>query len=284
MPKIEHILLPYDFSHQSTLVAPYVRAVTCRFGAKLTLLGVIPAVWDNKAPDMPFLSGVAAPEGELKGHLDKAAAAMFAGLPVETSAILGDAAFKIVQFARTKHVDLIMMPTHGLGTFRTLLIGSVTAKVLHDSKCPVWTAAHAEQQSSPDVPRTILCALDRTAETVKVMKWAAEYSQKMGATLKLLHVVSPISDILSLPSERRLQEEVRNEAGIQMESLRRGTGVDAPVLTAVGKLIETVTENARQVQADLVVIGRGTLPNALGSLHSHAYGIIQQAPCPVLSV
>ena len=283
MPKIEHILFPYDFSHPCTLVAPYVRAVACRFGAKVTLLGVIPVVWDKRAQDLPILTA-GIPAVELKGHLDKAAATVFAGLPVETSTMLGDAAFKIVQFARTRPVDLIMMPTHGVGTFRTVLIGSVTAKVLHDSKCPVWTAAHAEQQSSPDVPRRILCAVDRTAETVQVMQWAAEFSQKMGAALKLLHVVSPVSDILSLPSERRLQEEVRHEASTQIESLRQRIGVDAPVRVAVGKLTETVTEEARQEQADLVIIGRGSLPNALGALHSHAYGIIQESPCPVLSV
>jgi hypothetical protein len=31
------------------------------------------------------------------------------------------------------YVDLIMMPTHGVGTFRSFLVGSVTAKVLHDA-------------------------------------------------------------------------------------------------------------------------------------------------------
>jgi nucleotide-binding universal stress UspA family protein len=284
MPKIEHILLPYDFSHQCTLVAPYVRAVACRFGAKVTLLGVIPAVWDNKSPEMPVLTGVAAPEVELKGLLDKAAGAVFTGMPVETATLLGDAAFKIEQFARTNQVDLIMMPTHGFGTFRTLLIGSVTARVLHDSKCPVWTAAHSERQSSPDVPRNILCAIDRTAEAVKVMKWAAEYGQKMGATLKLLHVVGSVSDVLSLPSERRLQEEVRKEAASQVELLRKQAGIDVPFCAAVGNVIETVTEEARREQADLLVLGRGSLPNTLGRLHTHAYGIIQQSPCPVLSV
>jgi nucleotide-binding universal stress UspA family protein len=258
------------------VIEPYVGSVACRFGAKITMLSVAPSVWDNKAPDLPVV--------ELKGLLEKAAKAVFPGLSVMTTTAQGDAAFKIVQFARTKGVDLIMMPTHGLGTFRNLLIGSVTAKVLHDSKCPVWTAAHAEQQSSPDVPRTILCAVDRTKETIQVMKWAAEYSQKMGAKLNFLHVVAPISDILNLPSERQLQEEVRNEASIQIESLRRAAGVEAPVRIAVGKLTETVTEEARQEQVDLVVIGRGSLPKALGALNSHAYGIIQQAPCPVLSV
>jgi nucleotide-binding universal stress UspA family protein len=284
MPKIDHILFPYDFSHQCTLIAPYVRSVACRFRAKVTLLGVIPTVWDNKSPDMPILTGVAAPEVELKAHLDKAAVAVFAGLPVETATALGDAAFKIEQYARTHHVDLIMRPTHGFGTFRSMLIGSVTAKVLHDSKCPVWTAAHAVEQTSPDVPRNILCAIDRTAEAVKVMKWAAEYSQKMGATLKLLHVVGPISDALSLPGERRLQEEVREEASHQIELLRKKANVDAPFCAAVGTVVETITEEARREQADLVLIGRGSLPHTLGRLHTHAYGIIQQSPCPVLSV
>src|SRR5689334_1404471 len=107
MPKIEHILFPYDFSHQCTLVAPYVRAVACRFGTKLTLLGVVPTVWDTRSADMPILTGAAAPEVELKMHLDKAAGAVFAGLPVETATALGDAAFKIEQIARIKHVDLI---------------------------------------------------------------------------------------------------------------------------------------------------------------------------------
>jgi nucleotide-binding universal stress UspA family protein len=276
MPKIEHILFPYDFSHQCAVIEPYVGAVACRFGAKITMLSVAPTAWDNKAPNLPVV--------ELKGLLEKAAKTVFPGMSVMTSTELGDAAFKIAEFARTKHVDLIMMPTHGLGTFRNVLIGSVTAKVLRDSKCPVWTAAHAEQQTASEVPRTILCAVDRTAETIKVMKWAAGYSQKVGAALKLLHVVSPISDCVSLPSERQLQEEVRSEAIVQIESLRKAAEVDAPFRVAVGKLTEVITEEARREQADLLIIGRGSLPKALGALHSHEYGIIQQSPCPVLSV
>jgi hypothetical protein len=57
--------------------------------------------------------------------------------------------------------DLIMMPTYGMGSFRRHLIGSVTAKVLHDVACPVWTAAHVETQRAPsrvavgDVVRTV---------------------------------------------------------------------------------------------------------------------------------
>jgi nucleotide-binding universal stress UspA family protein len=146
MPRIEHILFPYDFSRPCTLVAPQVRAVASRFGAKVTLLTVYPTSWDTHTPELPILKGLEAPEEELKALLRPVAESMFAGIPVAVRTAMGDAAFKIVQFANDHHVDLIMMPTHGFGTFRTLLIGSVTAKVLHESTCPVWTAAHSEQQ------------------------------------------------------------------------------------------------------------------------------------------
>jgi nucleotide-binding universal stress UspA family protein len=283
MPRIEHILFPYDFSRPCTLVAPQVRAVACRFGAKVTLLTVYPTSWDTHAPEMPILKGLEAPEEELKALLRPVAEGMFAGIPVEIRTAMGDAAFKIVQFANDHRVDLIMMPTHGFGTFRSLLIGSVTAKVLHESKCPVWTAAHLEEQAS-ELPKNILCAIDRSKETPSILEWAGGYSQKMGGTLRLLHVVEPISDCLSVPSERRLQEEVRIEAGAQVDALRQKAGVNATFCVAVGKLTETVTEEARREQSDLLLIGRGSLNRTLGALHTHAYGIIQGSPCPVLSV
>lgn len=284
MPRIEHILFPYDFSRPCTLVAPHVRAVASRFGAKVTLLTVYPTAWDSHSPEMPVLKGLEAPEEELKALLGPVADSMFGGIPVAIRTAMGDAAFKIVQFANDHHVDLIMMPTHGFGTFRSLLIGSVTAKVLHNSQCPVWTAAHAQEQSSPDLPRNMLCAIDRSKETATVLKWAGGYSQKIGGSLRLLHVVEPISDCLSLPSERRLQEEVRSEASTQVDALRQKAGVDATLTVAVGKLTETVTEEARREQSDLLFIGRGSLHSTLGALHTHAYGIIQGSPCPVLSV
>src|SRR5207245_2957797 len=55
---------------------------------------------------------------------------------------LGDPAAEITHYAEKNQVDLIMMPTHGYGRFRNMLLGSVTAKVLHDAHCPIWTAAH----------------------------------------------------------------------------------------------------------------------------------------------
>jgi nucleotide-binding universal stress UspA family protein len=76
----------------------------------------------------------------------------------------GDPAQTIVTYAREHSIDLIMMPTHGYGPFRSLLIGSVTAKVLHDTGIPVWTSAHSTDPALPASSpyERILCAVDVT--------------------------------------------------------------------------------------------------------------------------
>jgi len=116
------------------------------------------------------------------------------------------------------------------------------------------------------------------------MRWAAEFSKTMGASLKLLHVAPLISDWLAIPSERELQEQVRTEARAKMESLLASAGVDAPSTIAVGKITDTIVEEARQGGADLIVIGRGSAQATLGRLRTHVYSVVQQSPCPVLSV
>jgi nucleotide-binding universal stress UspA family protein len=87
-----------------------------------------------------------------------------------------------------------------------------------------------------------------------------------------------------LQGERELQEQVRDEARAKIDALKESVGVDAPVRVAVGTVSNAVTEEARQEGADLIIIGRGTLQAPLGRLRTHAYGIIQGAPCPVVSV
>jgi len=83
---------------------------------------------------MPPLVGVNTPEMQvdLEARLQDALTEQFAPMTVERVAMAGDPALQIVALAATRNVDLIMMPTHGFGLFRGLLIGSVTAKVLHD--------------------------------------------------------------------------------------------------------------------------------------------------------
>jgi nucleotide-binding universal stress UspA family protein len=285
MATIQQILLPLDFSAAGMATIPYVRALANQFHGKVTVLSVVPPAWVTPPGLIPPPAGSdpVALQNALQAHLDKLAMDGFESPPLRVTAV-GDPAVKIAEFARDNRVDLVMLPTHGHGLFRGLLLGSVTSKVLHDVHCPVWTAAHAEKQQAQELPRKILCALDGTEKSPALAQWAAEFSRQMGASLQLFHVVRPISDWLSLESEQALQEELRTESRTRIESGLKSAGVDLPLRIAVGEIVATITEEARQEGADLIVLGRGTLHQTLGRLRTHAHAIIQRSPCPVLSV
>ncbi|HEV2193029.1 MAG TPA: universal stress protein [Nitrosopumilaceae archaeon] len=56
---------------------------------------------------------------------------------IEIMVTQGDPAQVIIDLAKTKRYDLIIMGTRGRSTFQELLIGSVSQKVMHHASCPV---------------------------------------------------------------------------------------------------------------------------------------------------
>jgi nucleotide-binding universal stress UspA family protein len=229
IPHLGHILFPCDFSSQGRQVVPFVRGLATRLGARITLFSVVPPTFtpvpEGMDPRVHAGGDAATWKQVLQSQLDRALIEDLSGLSVDRVVDGGDPAFRIVDFAHTRDVDLIMLPTHGLGLFRALLVGSTTSKVLHDAKCPVWTAAHAETQTAPKVPRTVLCALDGTPASLPVIRWAAEFSATVGAQLNVLHVVEAVTDWPSLEREQRVQDQAREEARDNISSILKSAGI-----------------------------------------------------------
>src|SRR5262249_47338774 len=114
----------------------------------------------------------------------------FQEVPTTRLALEGDPARRIAEYAGKEKADLIMMPTHGYGPFRRFLLGSVTAKTLHDVECPVWTSAHvAENPPLPAGYRNILCAIDLSPNSLPLLRWASLFACEQGAKLKLAHAI-----------------------------------------------------------------------------------------------
>jgi nucleotide-binding universal stress UspA family protein len=288
---VKEIVFPIDFSDSSVDVCPYVAALTQRLRAKLTLLHVI----ENLAPGSRPLDRVHAEDpAELELRKESANRALRAfqqqyipHVASDLCVLAGDSAQSIVTYGGAGEERMILMPTHGYGPFRQMLLGSVTAKVLHDSECPVLTGTHLESAVRPTEwfkLQRILCAVSLNWETDEVLKTAAEVSGQLGATLRAFHVVTPVEEgLLPLLEPGGPPFSTQSARNAVQDALHR-TGVSAEVCVSVGEPSREVARAARASNADLIVIGKGGAPEFPGRLGSHGYAIVRRSPCPVLCV
>jgi nucleotide-binding universal stress UspA family protein len=194
----------------------------------------------------------------------------------------GDPANVIEWVAQTESTDLIMMPTKGVGRFRRLLLGSITAKILHDVSCPVWTSAH---EPDPGLPapasyRSILCAVELNPESVVVFKTASLLAQAYGARICLLHVEPSPREHGAQPLAQSVSHAFEKAVSVGGTKI----GVEPTVRILDGSVPEGIRRIAIEEAADLVVVGRGHEKGSLSRIWSHLYTIIRESPCPVLSV
>ncbi len=285
MSKIKHIVFPVDFSDRSNSAVPFVAEMARRHEAQVTLLAVAHPYYAGGLAGAPVIEPQLILDG-VKEQLDQSFVNDFAGLTVDRMAILGDPASVITDFVAANKVDLVMMPTHGYGPFRQLLLGSVTAKVLHDTHVPVWTMAHtgeAPESKHLDV-RKIVCAVDATPASIELLRSAGSLAKTLGATLRLVHAVPSMEAWPERQMDQEFEETLRDNARRTIEDLEVAADIRVPVCVGAGNVPDVVREEALQHGADLLLIGRGALQGTLGRLRTHAYGIIRNAPCPVLSV
>src|SRR5688500_15081003 len=149
MFRLPKILLPIDFSGRSIGAAQQAKALACRFRSELHMVHVVDlrvyglyGMGNDEAAATEWVPGCQdAAQHEMDGFLPDD----LGNLNIKRVLLYGDPAREIIKYAGAEKVDLIILPTHGYGPFRRFLLGSVTAKVLHDAQCPVWTGVHMEE-------------------------------------------------------------------------------------------------------------------------------------------
>jgi nucleotide-binding universal stress UspA family protein len=269
---LSRILAPVAFSPACHAAGRFAAALAARFGSELTFLHVVERLdhWLSleSTPVLTELSRIRRQwvVREIHALLDDCTP----NVKTNTAVVEGDPAREIVRIAHEHKADLIVMPSHGHGQFRRLLLGSVTAKVLHDAGCPVWTGAHMEDSSIPNpvVIRKIVCGIDLGPHSGSVIGWAAGMADNWAAELVVVHA-APHPD---------------QGAHDQIERLLRDAGTHAEVRVESGEMPKAICDAVRSESADLLVIGRGHGPTGAGRLPSKTYAILRGSPCPVVSV
>lgn len=274
------ILLPVDFSERSLGPARYAAALAVRFHSEITLLHVLePMRYEFSTLEFggTVMNDLLANRSELvRSQLEGFLAEELAGVRVARVLLEGDPAHKIVRYAHDEHMDLIALSTHGYGTFRRFILGSVTAKVLHDADCPVLTGVHLEAAPEPQSVafRTILCAVDLGPQSGKVLQWAARLASAFPAQFMVVHAVPALE----------ITGQFAETARAELARLCRQLSPQPELVLECGDPPKAVCRVAERAPADLLVIGRGSAAGIFGRLRTNAYAIIRQSPCAVVSV
>ena len=287
MFSLTRILIPIDFSQRCFGATSYAIPLAEHFNSEIDLLHVLPPYEGSMelgAESVTVGEMMAARKAKAQEHLDNFLNAALHHLRVKRTLLDGDPTSRIVEWALRERSDLIMMATHGYGPFRRLLLGSVTAKVLHDTNCPVWTGVHVEQ--GPPVAWSALgriaCAVDLSPSSEAALDWAALLAREFKAALSLIHVVPRLSSPGEDYYSREYHQKVAESANSRIAEFQNRLGTSAAVLLEAGEVPAAVCAAAAREHTDLLVIGRGLI-NA-SRLPTNAYAIIRKSPCPVVSV
>ena len=290
MRYFRNILFPVDFSETCEAFTSSVAAFAQAAGAKISLLHVLQSHSQSYA-SVDVAATVVSRDAEwveMQNRYFETFTARFCrsyGVEVETALEEGKPDSVITRYADQHNVDLIMMPTHGCGPFRRFLLGSVTAKVLHDAHPAVYTSAHKSEAGATQAHQSgpLLCAIGDDSGTVSVLQAASAIGSDLGKQVALVHAVVG-AEPAALPDFSDFRAFLFKSARDRIAELQKAAGTEFEVCLHAGNVADVVRDAALRHEADFVIIGRNKLHAALGYVRSHAYGIITHAPCAVMAI
>lgn len=291
MLSIQKILVPVVFTDTSMHAVHQAAWLARRFHAEMILLHVVtplnyPAGALESGHEITARDLHAQIVQRAQQELEQMRLPELDGIVVTRALLRGDPAQEIVATARDSNADLIVMSTHGHGAFYRFLLGSVTAKVLHNSHCPVWTGAHLEEPPTREFSiRHVLCSVDLSPHSRHTVSLAAEMAAAVEAALTLVHITTSVE--VFGPGGSHVdpvwKEKIVGFAAEEIARLQQEAGTKAEVIIDSGNVPELLNRAAEQTKADVLVIGHIPGRSHLGD-NSNGYGIIRESHIPVLSI
>lgn len=264
----------------------FAMAQAREFEADLILFHVYDTleVTTSDTPEMRYYDYAAAADVE-KRHLEHLAEqAQAAGLRCEAVARPGLPADQILNFAREREIDRIVMGTHSPGPIGKLLVGSVAEAVLRNAPVPVFIVGPetAGGDSRTFAPRTILCAVSMLESSSVVADFAAELAAQHQARLILQHVVRPQerAEVLAGGSLDDVEAHM-----LALVPARLQGKIAVQTIVVPGDPTEELLYQSRAQKADLIVMGaQGASAFAAATRNGVVYKVLAHATCPVMTL
>jgi nucleotide-binding universal stress UspA family protein len=187
-----------------------------------------------------------------------------------------------------KDAAMLVVGARGRGGFASLLLGSVSQKVLHHATCPVAVIRAGHEPDLTSREGRIVVGVDGSRNADAALRWAIEEGRRRDADVEVVHAwnmpfVAPYAYVAA-DLDINTFEETAQETLDQAIRRAKPTAVDrvSKVVTMSGPsslLLETAKG------ADLIVVGsRGLSAVEAAVLGSVSHQVTLHATCPVVVI
>ena len=285
----DEILFPTDGGDGATAALEHVLDIASAHGSRVHILHVA----DTNQPSVTRLGGDVTDVLEREGEevvREAAERADRRGVATVTEVLQGDPYRTIVDYAGSRGIDLVVVPTHGRQGLEHVLLGSTTERIVRRSDVPVLTLRPDEGAGVPGYPyRDVLVPTDGSDPAATALRLGIDVAKATDASLHVLSVVDTTSLGLDVRGgvKTKALEESANGVVEEASALAEDAGVES-VIGAVesGTSIDrTVRSYVEEHGVDVVVLGThgrtGLDRYVLGSV---AERLVRTSPVPVLTV
>lgn len=283
---LKRVLVATDFSEFSKKPVHHALAIARRHGAKFYLAHVVSS-WGftlaGPEAEEKALEAAWRDARQLESRLVTSGA--LAQLSHDVIVRHGNVWEQLEQVVEQEQVDLIVIGTHGRTGLGKIVLGSVAEDIFRHASCPVLTVGpRVPEDPLPALEvRHVLFPTDLSAESAQAAQHALLAAREYGARLTLLHVHEQLESDAAGDRERVLSVlEARLRDFLPV-------GLDLPYnlnfRAEIGPIDETILHFAREQNVGLIVLGLRSPDTYVNHLKwLHAYTIICEACCPVLTV
>jgi nucleotide-binding universal stress UspA family protein len=234
-------------------------AIARTSGAELYLLHAVPA-------NQRFSTGAAE---RLRRTADFRDRAERLGVTVHAVEQHGDPAAIIALHANARGVDLVVMGAEGPRKRTWLRRSSITERVLRRSTQPTLVVPGADVAGSGF--DNMVVAVDLSPESRAVVEQALRLAGGDSPRVTIVHAVTGIeaADAVQIPARWKVPEyraHLLEDARRQLQTVLKGlsTPADTRVRLATGSAPDAIVDEARAIDADLIVVGRSNRVRPLG--------------------
>lgn len=284
----EQILFPTDGSEGATSALDHLLDIATRHEATVHIINVADTTRESLLGIRGDVIDTLEEEGEriTKKTTNRAHQR---GVTTVTEVLQGEPYSTIIDYAETRDIDLIVMPTHGRRGLERFLLGSTTERVVRQSDIPVLTIRPDDDVAVTHPYRDVLVPTDGCDCAREALEIGVDISDAEGAAIHLLSVI----DIASLGVDVRTDiqatalEESAHEILDDAASFAANRGIEPTASTVEygGSIHGTILSYIDEHDIHLVVVGThgrtGFDRYVLGSVTEK---LIRTSPIPVLTV